>query len=163
MEVGNKITCPGCGVVLPDKKLLLSESYNASGECNELFNELSGYTLSQYNAEFIHQYSGDAYGAQHAGAPTKNIRVIFALIGLCLAVEHNFTGRQAQLLHMKIPKQEWMILTPPEQRGNITVADVVAANSDEEKKEMIMKWVRSVWESWFQHHVYIREVVARYL
>ncbi len=85
MNADIKIICPGCGLNLPKKNISLSESYNASGECNELFNQLCGYTLSQNNTNFIHQYIVDAYGAQHAGGLTKSIRVAFSLIGLCLA------------------------------------------------------------------------------
>jgi hypothetical protein len=97
MATAHLIICSGCSLILPNKNLGPSESYNVSGECNELFNELSGYTLSQTNTNFMHQYIVDAYGAQHAGEPTKNIRVALSLIGLYLAVEHNYTGRQVQL------------------------------------------------------------------
>lgn len=159
----NIIICPGCGVKLQSKNLPPSEFYNASGECNELFNELSGYTLSMGNTNFIHQFAGDAYGAQHAGAPTKNIRIAFALIGLCLAIEYNYTGRQAQLIHMKIPKQNWETLEPPKEKAIITVADVLKANSDSERIVMINQWVNSVWNIWSQHHEWVRQKVSENL
>ena len=157
MATVNIIVCSGCSLKLPNKNLGPSHSYNASGECNELFNELSGYTLSQVKTNFIHQFVVDAYGAQHAGKPTKNIRVAFSLIGLCLAVEHNYTGRQVQLVHMKIPKQQWETLESPKENSNITVADVLNADSDLNKHSMIKNWARSVWESWSLYHQWIRE------
>lgn len=160
MATAHLIICSGCSLILPNKNLGPSESYNASGECNELFNELSGYTLSQTNTNFMHQYIVDAYGAQHAGEPTKNIRVAFSLIGLYLAVEHNYTGRQVQLAHMKIPKQQWATLEPPKENSNITVADVLNAGSDLHKHSMIKNWARSVWESWSHYHQLITEKTA---
>ncbi|MEJ7672821.1 MAG: DUF5946 family protein [Chitinophagaceae bacterium] len=110
---GNIVICSGCGLKLPKQNIAASERYNASGECENLFNQLSGYTLSQNDIEFIHQYIVDAYGAQHAGGITKNIRVIFSLIGLYLAVEHNYTGREVQLVHMKMAKQNGKLRNLP--------------------------------------------------
>ena len=156
------ITCPGCGEVLSDKEMGSSKNYNASAACEELFNELSGHTLSMVYTNFIHQYVVDAYGAQHAGPPTKNIRVIFSLIGLCLAVEHNYTGRQVQLVHMKIPKQNWPELEPPEQPADVTVAAVLSCTTEQEKVSMIKNWAASVWESWWKYHDYIREMATEY-
>ncbi|MGI8583340.1 MAG: DUF5946 family protein [Chitinophagaceae bacterium] len=163
MTVGNIVICSGCGLKLPNKNLLLSKGYNASGECNELFNQLSGYTLSLNNINFIHQYIVDAYGAQHAGGITKNIRIAFSLIGLCLAVEHHYTGRQVQLVHMKIPKQNWETLEPPKQHSLITVADVLNVNSDWERIAVIHNWTKSVWQSWSLYHKWIRQKTKEYI
>jgi hypothetical protein len=153
------VICPGCNASLPGKNLPASENYNAAGECEELFNELSGFTLSLNDSEFIHQHIVDAYGAQHAGPPTKNIRVAFSLIGLCLAVENNYTGRQVQLVHMKIPKQTWELPGKP-LHSEITIADVMRV-PDNEKKQLIFDWMKAVWQSWSPHHEWIRETMAK--
>ncbi|HEV8079274.1 MAG TPA: DUF5946 family protein [Chitinophagaceae bacterium] len=163
MQVEKNVVCPGCGLKLLNKNVGVSESYNVSGECMELFNELSGYTLSMTDSGFIHQYIVDAYGAQHAGGITKNIRIIFSLIGLCLAVEYNYSGRQVQLIHMKIPKQLWQVLEPPLQKSAITVADVLNVNADLERIDKIKIWAKSVWEIWSQHHEWIRNKTAEYI
>jgi hypothetical protein len=159
----NIIICNGCGLKLPKINVAASENYNASGECENLFNQLSGYTLSQNNIEFIHQYVVDAYGAQHAGGITKNIRVIFSLIGLYLAVEHNYTGRQVQLVHMKIPKQIWETPELPRQNSLITVADILNTHKDIERKKLILSWAKSVWENWSHYHEWIRHTTAVYI
>jgi len=101
----DEIICPGCRLKLKSKQLLPSSRFNASGACYKLFTDLSGYTLSNNDDRFMHQLIVDAYSAQHAGGNTKNITVIFALIGLCLVIEHQYTGRQVQLIHMKIKNQ----------------------------------------------------------
>ena len=152
---GNLITCPGCGLILPKKNYLPDNNYKTSKECFELFAQLSGYTLTLNYTEFIHQLVVDSYGAQHSGGDTKNITAVFSLIGLCLANEHNYTGRQIQKVHMNIPKQKWPRLEPPKQAGLLTVQNVLGANS--ELEESIKKWAKSVWESWFEHHNWIRQ------
>lgn len=50
----------------------------------DLFHELTYYTLTRSREEFMHQYVVDAYGAQTASASDKPIRLVFALIGLYL-------------------------------------------------------------------------------
>lgn len=157
----DSIICPGCGIKLPSKGLKAPAGYNSSGECYELYQQLSFHTLSQPYTEFIHQLIVDTYGAQHTGPGTKNIRTVFSLIGLCLVTEYNFSGRQVQKVHMMLPKQEWPKLNPPAQMASINVSDVMAAN-DIEKEPVIKQWVKSVWDSWHSYHSYIRELVEPY-
>lgn len=68
---------------------------------------------------FHHQLCVDAYGAQHSGGSVRPITAVFALVGLYLAVERGFTGRQVQIAHMKLVKKagkrtDWPRLEPPE-------------------------------------------------
>jgi Family of unknown function (DUF5946) len=64
-----------------------------TSDLDDLYHELSCYTLAHRDPSFIHQYIVDAYTAQHANETTKPIAVVFALIGLYLHIEKNFTGR----------------------------------------------------------------------
>ena len=98
--------CHGCGLVLPDRHLDPPDRFNASGECWQLFSDLSCYTVSKQDPEFIHQYVVDAYEAQHVGGKTRNITVIFGLIGLYLALEKGYTGKQVQCSHADCPGVE---------------------------------------------------------
>ncbi len=152
------ILCPGCGLLLPARNLRIPDRYNASGECADLYNQLSVHTLSQNDTFFIHQLAVDSYGAQHSGGITKPITTAYALIGLCLAVEHHYTGRQVQKIHTKIPKQQWKKLTPPKQTGTITVAYTLEATTDAERDILIHEWAKSVWESWAEYHYFIRNM-----
>jgi hypothetical protein len=68
----------------------------------ELYNALACYTLSLADPEFIHQHIVDAFGAQRADEKTKPIGVVFALAGLYLYLEKNYTGRQVQLAHIQM-------------------------------------------------------------
>lgn len=72
--------CPGCKLKLPDHHLA-ADGFNSSGECWELFGELSVYNIERAELTFIHQLAVDAYGAQHSGGITKYITTFFSLVG----------------------------------------------------------------------------------
>jgi len=120
----------------------------------EMYNELVYYTLSLGDEEFIHQHIVDAFGAQIANKNTKPIGICFALAGLYLHLEKNYTGRQVQLAHMQMAKRRknWPALEIPDFRGNITIADVLNTKPGEERKEMIHKWCISAWRAYQESH-----------
>ena len=69
----NEIICPGCGLSLNSNDLTLDSIYNASCACRKLYDELSAFTLSIGDSEFIHQLVVDSYAAQHTGPDVKPI------------------------------------------------------------------------------------------
>ena len=95
----------------------------------DLFNELSFYTLSHPSPAFIHQHVVDAFAAQHADEQSKPIATVFALIGLYLHIEKSFTGKQVQRAHMRLARhrKQWPRLEPPKDRGAIGIPQVLAA------------------------------------
>ncbi len=95
----------------------------------ELYNELSLYTLMHKEPSFIHQHVVDAFAAQYTTEHSKPITVFFALVGLYLHAERDFTGRQVQREHVRLgrTRKSWPRLVAPSQKGTITVAEVVAA------------------------------------
>jgi hypothetical protein len=119
-----------------------------------LYHELTFYTLAHPSPDFIHQNVVDAYTAQHADATTKPIAVTFALIGLYLCLEHGFTGRQAQLAHMKMARHRkpWLTLPLPDDRGDVTIIYVLAATPGPARDVAIRRWCASVWQSWSRAH-----------
>lgn len=60
------IECPRCRLRLPNKDRGMSDRFNASGECWELYGELSAYNLTRSDINFTHQTCVDAYFAQHS-------------------------------------------------------------------------------------------------
>jgi Family of unknown function (DUF5946) len=128
------------------------------------YNDLSFYTLSLQDAAFIHQHIVDAYTAQTAGESTKPISIIFALAGLLLHVEKGYTGREVQLFHMKMAKNKipWPVIVLPEKRGDITVADVLAAAPGAQRNGLIHLWCTSVWEAYKDSSTIIRQLVNQY-
>jgi hypothetical protein len=120
----------------------------------EKFYELSYYTLAHPDPAFIHQHVVDAYGAQHANENSKPVAVYFTLMGLYLYLEKNYTGKEVQLAHMKVAKtkKEWPQFDLPNDRGEVTVSDVLNAPPGEARDEMIRRWCVSVWNAYKQVH-----------
>jgi len=117
----------------------------------DLFHELSFYTLDHPDKiYFIHQHIVDAWQAQTATENTKPIAITFSLIGLYLYLKKNHTGRQVQLAHIKLSqhKKVWPRFQLPDQRGDITVSDVVKATPGQERDLRIKDWCTSVWEAY---------------
>jgi hypothetical protein len=116
----------------------------------DLYNELAFYTLAHPAPAFIHQNVVDAYAAQHADESSKPIYIVFALIGLYLCVEKNFTGKQAQKAHMQLAKTRRQYERPmlPKNRGAITISDVLAIPPGPARDAMIHKWCISAWNAW---------------
>jgi hypothetical protein len=64
---------------------------------------------------------------------------------------------------MNIPKQIWPAIVPPNQKSIITVADVLNADIDEERINMIKNWTKSVWENWSHSHEWIRQKTKEFI
>ena len=113
-------------------------------------NKLSCYTLTHSDPSFIHQNVVDAMAAQYADEQTQPIQLTFALAGLYLHVEKQFSGKQVQRAHMKLAQQKrpWPSFTLPDDRGSITVADVIAMPTGAERDKAIHAWCASVWEAY---------------
>ena len=116
----------------------------------KLFHEWSFYTLSHKREEFIHQHIVDAYTAQTADTNTKLIAIYFALIGLYLLVEKNYTGKQVQNAHVALSYQSknFNTIHLPEYRGEIHIEDVLNSLPGKQRDEMIYQWCKSVWSAY---------------
>ena len=162
---GQVTICPGCGLKLPDPRLDPNRRLSASPECWDLFCKLSAKTMSLHDTEFIHQTAIDSYQAQHAGGINKNISVAFGLIGLYLALERGYSGREVQKAHMVLANRfkDWPKFEPPTREWQMTVQDILQAKSDSEYREKIRLWAKSVWEKWQSDRDRIIELVEKYL
>lgn len=125
--------------------------------CNDLFY----YTLAHGGPSFIHQHAVDAIAAQSATADNKPIKLTFALVGLYLHVEHQFTGQQVQAAHIKLgrQKQAWPVFSLPETRGPVTIDDVLAAPAGAERDTMIHRWCESLWEAFADNRTTVVELL----
>jgi hypothetical protein len=109
------------------------------------FDEVYIYTMDR--PRFILQHVVDAFTVQTAADESKPIAVVFGLIGLYLYVEKHFSGHQVQRVHVELGrrKREWPRVSVPEDRGSMTVADVLTAPAGPERDMAINNWCRSVW------------------
>jgi hypothetical protein len=113
----------------------------------ETYHELCAYTLTHPDPAFIHQYAVDAFAAQSADHDTKPITLAFALVGLYLCTERNYSGRQVRRVHTLLARRRkhWPSFDLPPHRGDISVHEVMAAPPGAARDEMIRRWCDSVW------------------
>src|SRR6516162_473493 len=109
------------------------------------YDEVYVYTMSRPG--FILQHVVDAFTVQNATEDSKPISVVFGLVGLYLHIEKQFSGRQVQKAHIELGRRKrvWPKVYLPEDRGAITVADVLAASAGPERDRAIDDWCRSLW------------------
>lgn len=109
------------------------------------YDEVYLYTMGRPG--FILQHVADAFAVQRVNDDSKPMGLVFGLVGLYLHVEKQFSGRQVQSVHMELGrrKREWPGVYVPEDRGSMTVADVLAASAGPERDAAIDNWCRSVW------------------
>jgi hypothetical protein len=125
------------------------------------YDELSAYTLTHPDPAFIHQYVVDAFAARHAHTDTRPITLAFALVGLYVHLELHRTGRQVQRIHTLLARRrrQWPTFELPEHRGDITVADVLAAPAGPERDAAIETWCAAVWDAYSASHAAVVELV----
>jgi hypothetical protein len=109
------------------------------------YDEVYVYTMGRPG--FILQHVVDAFAVQTAEQKDKPLPVVFGLVGLYLHLEKGFAGRQVQEVHMKMGKRkrEWPKISFPEERGSMTVAEVLAAPAGTERDKAIDRWCQAVW------------------
>lgn len=130
-----------------------------------MFHELSCYSSSHADPKFIHQHVVDAFALETADEETKNIKVVFALIGLFLHVEKNFTGKEVQNAHIKLgkPNKAWPKLVLPINRGDISIKNVMECPEGLKRDMAIEKWCISIWDSYSHCHESVEKLVQENL
>ena len=125
---------------------------------------LMAYTWARGDTEFIHQLAIDAYGAQNADERTKPIGMTFALIGLYLAVEKGWSGKQVQRAHMLLGRRRraWPQFDLPQNRGSITILDVLDVPEGPERDRSIHRWCKAVWAAFAGSRPTIVALLAEY-
>ena len=126
------------------------------------YDEVYVYTMGRPG--FILQHVVDAYGAQTATSDSKPIGLVFALVGLYLHVEQHFSGRQVQRVHTLLGrrKRTWPIVDLPNDRGAMTVADVLAASAGPERDKAIDAWCECVWNAFHASRARILDLLLEY-
>jgi hypothetical protein len=126
------------------------------------YDEVYVYTMGRPG--FILQHVVDAFAIQTANDNSKPIGVMFGLVGLYLHVEKQYSGHEVQKAHMQLGrrKREWPRVYLPEDRGSITVADVLAASAGPERDRAIEEWCRSVWTALAANRKTIIDLLREY-
>ena len=128
------------------------------------FHGLSFYTLAHPDREgFIHQHAVDAYTAQTASEHTKPIGLLYALVGLYLTVARGYTGKEVQRAHLQLArnKTDFPPLSLPDDRGAITISDVLDCPAGEKRDAAILRWCAAVWATYDGCHTTVTEYCQR--
>jgi hypothetical protein len=128
----------------------------------DAYDQVYVYTMGR--AGFILQHVVDAYAAQTAGDGGKTMGVIFALVGLYLRVERQFSGSEVQKVHMQMArlKRQWPAIALPRDRGRMTAADVLAVPEGPARDLAIDEWCRSVWTAFRDNRQTIVDLLREY-
>jgi len=123
--------------------------------------KLCYYTMARGDASFIHQHAVDAFAAQRADEQTKPIKLTFALVGLYLHIEKQFSGKKGSAgpYEPREQKRPWPVFPLPRDRGAIKVADVLAAPAGHERDEVIDAWCSSVWHAFRESHQLVADLL----
>jgi hypothetical protein len=130
----------------------------------DAYYELCGYTLTHGDPAFIHQHVVDAFTAQHADERSKPIGVAFALVGLYLHLEKQFSGRQVQRAHVQLArrKRSWAGFVLPRERGSTTAIDVMGAPAGPQRDQAIDSWCASVWDAFADNRPWVADLLHQH-
>lgn len=128
------------------------------------YEKLQCYTLARGDLTFIHQHVVDAWAVQHADSNTKPIGLAFALVGLYLHVDREFSGRQVQRVHMGLSRRSrnWPSFPLPRERGAVTAIEVMAAPPGARRDRAIDTWCASVWSAFSESHQAVAELLEQH-
>lgn len=131
-------------------------------ELRAAYDEVYVYTMDRPG--FILQHVADAFTLQTANAETKPIALVFGLVGLYLHLEKNFSGRRVQEMHMKMArvKRPWPTIHLPQDRGSVSILDVLAASPGPARDRAIDDWCRSVWTAFSPNRSTIISLLREY-
>ncbi len=108
----------------------------------------------------VHRLTVDAYAVQHPGRPSPQTvqSVAVHLISLHAVLELGLGVNEATRLIGRATESEgYRWLTRPGAFGDLTVADVVGADSAAKHVEAVRSWAECAYGAWQDHHDQIRE------
>lgn len=164
-----KIPCIGCGAFVADMEGPAFRYPNSgSPGCWAVYGEILAKEFESPLYFPEHRLCVDTYAVQHPGDPTPQTiqSVNIHLMAMCLTFEHNLPSQQVTFLMaraVKANKGHLAWLEPPTFSYEITVNDVVKAQTPAEHLDWVRRWARHTWEVWQPHHAVIRPLAASLL
>ena len=153
------VPCVGCGGLFPAIEGPTHRYMESSPGCWAAYGEVLAREYNNPVYGGANRLAVDAYAVQHPGRPSPQAiqSVALHLIRLCLLLEHGLNIARANdaMLAVSQVKSKFVWLTPPQNRGDITVADVHATTNAEEHVRLVRKWSSSAWAAWKSHHAQI--------
>jgi CTP:molybdopterin cytidylyltransferase MocA len=157
--------CPGCGARYAPHASGTTHAYiGASPACWAAFGELLAREFGDRAYGRLHRHTVDVYTVQHPGDDDRRQRqsVAIHLIGLCHWLEHALDAQRvisATQAMLQGDRPDWPWLEPPTAH-EMTVRDVLAAESADEHERLVRRWAELTWEAWHPHHDVVRRWAA---
>jgi hypothetical protein len=155
------VVCPGCGAQVSAEGPPVEREYLGAAEgCWRRYTELLAREYSNALYASVHELTVDTYMVQHPGEPERRSAqsVAVHLVGLCLWLERRRRAPELPYLRKRFvesrPSFPW--LTPPPQRGEMTVLDVLEATTPDVHRSLVDRWARGAWQAWSPHHARVR-------
>jgi hypothetical protein len=137
----------------------------ASPGCWAAYGELLAREYQDRRYAPLHRLTVDTYAVQHPGEDNPQARnsVGIHLSRLCLILERDWPIERANdaMLVITAKKRSYPWLTPPANRGALTIHRVLAATSPADHLAAIHEWAQSVWQAWTEHHDTVRAWLIR--
>lgn len=159
--------CFICSASIPDINGPVSDhSYiPQSPGCWKLYTDVLAREYGEWNYPAIHRLTVDCYPAQH---PTKTPdaksaqSVQLHLLGIYLALEKKVEPQRITKIIGDVVsknKNSFAWFEPPENLGNITIADVWAAESLSQHETFVYSWAEAIWRAWEGYHLEIKRLL----
>ena len=138
----------------------------SSPGCWAMYGEVLAREYSDRAYWAVHRVTVDCYAVQHPGEPsTQSINSVgLHLMRLCATLERGLAADAAPELMRMLAKDQrdltW--LEPPRDLGDVTIRDVHDASSPGEHAAEVMRWARSLWSAWSEHHDTVRAWLDAY-
>jgi hypothetical protein len=152
--------CCGCGGDFPDITGPIHDYMLSSPACWEAYGRVLAREYENPSYARLHRLTVDAYAVQHPGidGPPARNSVGIHLSRLCLMIDRGWSMERTNdaMLAITATKRGYPRLTPPSDRGALTVKDVLAAQNPSEHLRAVERWAQSAWQAWAQHHASVR-------
>lgn len=146
-------TCPSCG----------ARPLAGFADCRAMWDELLARSFSALDLARYHRQIVDLYSMQHPDEYCASAKSYAAhLTGLCCYAERG--GEPA----IQAAVQRWLSTNPelhkppiPDRRGEITLADLLAADDPAQVAEVMERWTAAVWAAYADTHDLARDWIER--
>ncbi len=159
--------CFSCSAEVPDINGAIHKYMDAVPGCWKLFGKVIEKEFSHPEYKVNNRLTTDAYAVQHYGkasVPQAVKSVNHHLLSLCFYFDHQFSVQQSDVAFRKlaIHKEKFVWLVPPSHVGDITVANVIKAETAQQHLQLVEAWAYSAWMAWETHHDHIKFFIQKH-
>ncbi|MDX9857767.1 MAG: DUF5946 family protein [candidate division Zixibacteria bacterium] len=167
MSPETHIACFGCGALVPNTEGPTHAYIGAPPGCWAIYTSILEREYGEFRNPPCHRLTVDSYAAQHPGVPSRRSiqSVAVHLVSLHLVLELAFDHQEATRALAKFTGNgvPYIWIEPPTAPDWLTVVDVCGAPDLTEHERRVIRWARSVWDAWSEHHDTVRSWASRSL